>query len=54
MAPAADQTPVPASWVVAPIVYDIIYNPPETLLLRQARKRGRLRHAPASEKGMRD
>jgi 3-dehydroquinate dehydratase/shikimate dehydrogenase len=40
MAPAADQTPVPASWVVAPIVYDIIYNPPETLLLRQARKRG--------------
>jgi 3-dehydroquinate dehydratase / shikimate dehydrogenase len=40
MAPDVDRTPVPASWIGAPVVYDLIYNPPETLLLRQARRRG--------------
>jgi 3-dehydroquinate dehydratase/shikimate dehydrogenase len=40
MAPAVDATPVPAGWVAAPVVYDIIYNPPETRFLREARRRG--------------
>ena len=40
LAPETDRTPVPASWVRAAVVYDIIYNPPESLLLRQARARG--------------
>lgn len=40
MAPDAERSPVPAAWVKAPVVYDIIYNPPETLLLRRARQRG--------------
>ncbi|HYV84787.1 MAG TPA: shikimate dehydrogenase [Patescibacteria group bacterium] len=39
-APRADATPVPAAWVRARRVYDLIYNPPETLLLRRARARG--------------
>jgi shikimate 5-dehydrogenase len=40
MAPGLDGAPFPASWVAAPVVYDIIYNPPETRLLREARARG--------------
>ncbi len=40
MAPDADRCPLPAAWLKAPVVYDIIYNPPETLLLRRARERG--------------
>lgn len=34
------KTPVPISWVRARRVYDLIYNPPETLLLARARRRG--------------
>jgi 3-dehydroquinate dehydratase / shikimate dehydrogenase len=40
LAPEVERTPIPASWVKAPRVYDIIYNPPETLFLKQARARG--------------
>ena len=40
MAPDIDRTPVPASWIASPVVYDIIYNPAETRLLREARARG--------------
>jgi 3-dehydroquinate dehydratase/shikimate dehydrogenase len=39
-APRVDQSPLPASWVRARRVYDLIYNPGETLLLRRARARG--------------
>ncbi len=41
LAPDIDSVPVPVSWVVAPIVYDIVYNPVETRWLREARDRGR-------------
>ena len=41
LAPDTDGAPLPASWIVAPIVYDIVYNPVETRLLREARARGR-------------
>ncbi len=40
MAPAADRSPVHGGWVKTARVYDIVYNPPETLLLRRARDRG--------------
>ena len=40
MAPDVGRAPLPASWIAAPVVYDIIYNPPETRLLREARARG--------------
>ena len=40
LAPEIHRSPIPASWIAAPIVYDIIYNPPETRLLREARCRG--------------
>ena len=40
LAPDIGRAPVPASWITAPIVYDVIYNPPETRLLREARARG--------------
>ncbi len=39
-APRAEATPIPAAWVRSRRVYDLIYNPPETLLLRRARARG--------------
>ncbi|MBI1951868.1 MAG: shikimate dehydrogenase [Acidobacteria bacterium] len=42
MAPGGERTPLPASWIAAPAVYDIVYNPPETRLLREARARGLL------------
>ncbi len=42
MAPEGERAPLPASWIAAPAVYDIIYNPPETRLLREARARGLL------------
>ena len=41
LAPEIDRSPVPVSWITAPVVYDIIYNPPETRLLREARARGK-------------
>jgi shikimate dehydrogenase len=40
MAPGHGRAPVPAAWVRAPRVYDLIYNPPETLFLHRARRRG--------------
>jgi len=40
MGPLQGRTPVPVSWVRARRVYDLIYNPPETLFLERARRRG--------------
>ncbi len=40
MTPHVDATPVPASWVGAPVVYDLVYNPPETRFLKESRARG--------------
>jgi shikimate dehydrogenase len=40
MAPGTERAPVPAAWVKASRVYDLVYNPPETLFLRRARARG--------------
>jgi shikimate dehydrogenase len=39
-APLADRSPLPASWLEARRVYDLVYNPTHTLLLRRARARG--------------
>jgi shikimate dehydrogenase len=41
MTPAVDATPVPAELLNRRlVVYDIIYNPGETRLLREAKKKG--------------
>jgi 3-dehydroquinate dehydratase/shikimate dehydrogenase len=40
MAPDITRSPIPGTWVAAPLVYDMIYNPPETRFLRLARRRG--------------
>lgn len=40
LAPDLARSPIPAAWIRAPLVYDLIYNPPETELLRRARARG--------------
>ena len=40
LSPDVDRTPIPGTWIAAPVVYDISYNPPETRLLREARARG--------------
>jgi shikimate dehydrogenase/3-dehydroquinate dehydratase type I len=40
LAPESEQSPLPVSWIAAPWVYDIVYNPPLTKLLREARVRG--------------
>ena len=40
LAPDSESSPAPISWIRSPRVYDIIYNPPETRFLREARARG--------------
>ncbi len=40
MAPDTEAAPVPQTWLRGSLVYDIIYNPAETALLRSARARG--------------
>ncbi len=40
MAPAKDQSPVPADFLKGEWVYDLVYNPPETRLLKEAAQRG--------------
>lgn len=40
MHPDVTQMPIPAAWLRGSLVYDIVYNPPETALLRAARERG--------------
>jgi len=40
MTPLAGRTPVPSSWIRARRVYDLVYNPKETLFLTRARRRG--------------
>jgi 3-dehydroquinate dehydratase/shikimate dehydrogenase len=40
MHPVTDATPMPASHLDGRLVYDLIYNPPETRLLRDAREAG--------------
>jgi 3-dehydroquinate dehydratase / shikimate dehydrogenase len=41
MAPHIDSLPpIPDAWLVGKVVYDLIYNPPETRLLRRARAVG--------------
>jgi 3-dehydroquinate dehydratase/shikimate dehydrogenase len=42
MFPAADETPVPATLLTGKIVFDAVYNPPLTRLLREAKKAGGL------------
>jgi 3-dehydroquinate dehydratase/shikimate dehydrogenase len=39
-APAVDATPFPVGAFTGELVYDLVYNPPETLLLRTARAAG--------------
>jgi len=36
LAPESERSPAPISWIVAPRVCDIIYNPPQTRFLREA------------------
>lgn len=42
MAPKPDESPLPAQYTIPhnAIVFDLVYNPPETKLLREARARG--------------
>jgi 3-dehydroquinate dehydratase/shikimate dehydrogenase len=40
MHPRIDETPVPADQLTGQIVYDLVYNPPMTRLLREAAARG--------------
>jgi shikimate dehydrogenase len=40
MHPRVDETPIPEEWLRGSLIYDVIYNPAETRLLRAARRRG--------------
>ncbi len=40
MYPDEDQTPVPADWLTGKWVYDLVYNPRDTRLLKEAAQRG--------------
>lgn len=40
MYPRVDETPLPAEYLTGRCVYDLVYNPPETRLLREAAKAG--------------
>jgi shikimate dehydrogenase len=40
MHPQLDETPVPAAALTGPLVYDLVYNPPMTRLLREASDAG--------------
>jgi len=40
MYPAVDETPLPGAHLDGQLVYDLVYNPPETRLLREARAAG--------------
>lgn len=42
MFPNVDESPAPAELLAGKIVYDLVYNPPETKLLREARGAGAL------------
>ena len=38
--PHVDESPLPAHLLVGPVVYDLVYNPAETRLMREAQSRG--------------
>jgi shikimate 5-dehydrogenase len=40
MHPRVDETPLPASQLTGQYVYDLVYNPPTTRLLREAQAAG--------------
>jgi shikimate 5-dehydrogenase len=40
MYPQVDESPVPAEWLNGELVYDLIYNPTQTRLLKDAAMRG--------------
>ena len=40
MHPHVDETPIPAEQLTGRFVYDLVYNPPATRLLRDAAPRG--------------
>ena len=43
--PHVDESPLPAHLLVGPVVYDLVYNPAETRLLREAQRAARWRLA---------
>ena len=40
MYPRVDETPIPATHLTGRYVYDLVYNPPETRLLKEAAEAG--------------